>query len=361
MPARFQSFASALLLALTPALAMPARAEQAACPEPAVRIEAKTATPVTAENYATAETQSLFSRAYINKIAKATCSDGMGVLMHERQPSDPKHRDFARVNYDTLYSWLLLDLRSPATITLPDTDGRYQSAHVLNEGHWMPFVVTKPGRFTLTEANAGSRYVLVGFRTQMNMQDPADIKQANALQDKIQVEQADRGEMVFADRWEPEEILALRKQYQFLREEKGYKSEDMFGKQGEISRELNNVGVAIGWGGLPKQGAVYLFYTSESAEPQTLTLKDVPHSSNSFWSVTVYDAEGFVASAPFNVNSSFAQTNADGTAVLHFGGDPSAVNYLPIYPGWTATLRIYTPQPAYFDGSWVRPELQPVR
>ena len=77
--------------------------------------------------------------------------------------------------------------------------------------------------------------------------------------------------------------------------------------------------------------------------------------------MTVCDAEGFVASAPFNVNSSFAQTNADGIAVLHFGGDPSAMHYLPIYTGWTATLRIYTPQPAYFDGSWVRPELEPVR
>jgi len=35
-----------------------------------------------------------------------------------------------------------------------------------------------------------------------------------------------------------------------------------------------------------------------------------------------------------------------------------ADNYLPVYEGWNATLRIYTPQTAYFNDAWVRPELQ---
>jgi hypothetical protein len=349
-----------LLVALCLATVPSAWADEAdGCPAPAVRIEAEEFTPVTSQNYATAETQSLFAGAYIALIAKSTCTPGMGVLMHEREPSDPSHRAFARVNYDTLYSWLLLDLTTPATISMPETDGRYQSAQVLNEGHWMPFVITEPGSFTLTRENSGSRYVLVGFRTQMNMQDRDDIAAANALQDLISVEQAEPGEMVFTDRWNKEEILALRKELQILRDEKGYKSEDMFGKEGEIDFDMNNVGVAIGWGGQPKEGAVYLFYTPDSDEHQTLTMSNVPHADNAFWSITVYDEDGFVASEPFNMNSSFAKTNVDGDTVLNFGGDPSADNYLPVYPGWNATLRIYTPQPNYFDGSWVRPELQP--
>ena len=333
-------------------------AEETECPPPAVRIDAEDVTPLTADNYATAETQSIFAGAYIKKIAQATCTSGMGVVMHERVPSDPNHKAFPRVNFDTLYSWILLDLNSPATITLPETGGRYQSAQVLNEGHWMPFVVTEAGSFTLTRENSGSRYVLVGIRTQMNMQNPADIKEANALQDLVRVEQADSGELVFTDRWDKEAIMAMRKELQILRDEKGYKSEDMFGKQGEIDHAMNNVGVAIGWGGQPKEGAVYLFYTPDSAEHQTLTLNNVPHAANAFWSLTVYDADGFVASEPFNMNSSFATANASGETVLTFGGDPSADNYVTIYPGWNATLRIYTPQADYFDGSWVRPELE---
>ena len=44
--------------------------------------------------------------------------------------------------------------------------------------------------------------------------------------------------------------------------------------------------------------------------------------------------------------------------VINLGGNTDQDNYLEIYPGWNATLRIYNPKPAYFDGSWVRPELQ---
>ena len=31
------------------------------------------------------------------------------------------------------------------------------------------------------------------------------------------------------------------------------------GKKGELSEEMRNFGVAVGWGGLPKEGAVYPF------------------------------------------------------------------------------------------------------
>lgn len=51
-------------------------------------------------------------------------------------------------------------------------------------------------------------------------------------------------------------------------------------------------------------------------------------------------------------------THHQDEAVVHFGGDKNQDNYLSIYPGWDATLRIYKPEPAYFDGSWERPELK---
>ena len=57
---------------VSPALTQQVFAEEAACPQPAVRIEAEEFTPLTADNYATAETQSIFAGAYIQKIAQAT-------------------------------------------------------------------------------------------------------------------------------------------------------------------------------------------------------------------------------------------------------------------------------------------------
>ena len=74
--------------------------------------------------------------------------------------------------------------------------------------------------------------------------------------------------------------------------------------------------------------------------------------------VTVYDKDVFPSGSSFNLNSAFATANASGDVVINLGGDSQQDNYLEIYPGWNATLRIYNPKPAYFDGSWARPELE---
>ena len=100
------------------------------------------------------------------------------------------------------------------------------------------------------------------------------------------------------------------------------------------------------------------FYTPTSAESQTLTLRDVPNGDNAFWSLTVYDKDGFPVGNSFNMNSAFAKKNASGDVVINLGGDKQQENFLDIYPGWNATLRIYNPKASYFDGSWVRPELE---
>ena len=65
-----------------------------------------------------------------------------------------------RINFDTLYSWLILDLNSPATFTLPETGGRYQSAMVVNAQGYT-YVNKDPGDYTLTKDSVGSRYALV--------------------------------------------------------------------------------------------------------------------------------------------------------------------------------------------------------
>ena len=329
------------------------------CPKPAVVIENNNAEAVTKENYTMAETQTVMA-AYVGKIAKATCSGGMGVLWNDSKAADPKDRTVIRINFDTLYSWLVLDLKSPATITLPETDGRYQSAMVVN-GEGYTFVEKEPGDYELTEESVGSRMALVAFRTGVNIQDPADVAKAQALQAKLSVRQEQKGEFIQPNQWNKEQMLAIRDEYNKERNEKGVKSEDLFGRKGEITPEQNNMGVAVGIGGMPKEGAVYLFYTPTSTDPQSLTLKDVPNGDNAFWSLTVYDKDGFPTGDKFNLNSAFAKANDQGEVVVNLGGDKGKDNYLDIYPGWNATLRIYNPKPSYFDGSWVRPELQPAK
>ena len=156
-----------------------------------------------------------------------------------------------------------------------------------------------------------------------------------------------------------QEILDLRADYNARREPEGVTSEMAFGKKGELTEEMRNFGVAVGWGGLPKQGAVYPFpKVVNSTEPQVLVLKDVPIDPRAFWSVTVYDEKGFAVGENYNINSAFAKANAKGEYVIHFGGDPSQDNYMDIYPGWNAAVRIYSPTEAYFNGSWTPPQFE---
>ncbi len=330
------------------------------CPEAAIEKTATVVTPVTKANYAVAETEVILSD-YVAKIAKGTCSGGVGVFSHLKGAMDPKDRTILRPNFDTLYSFSVLDLDSPATVVLPETD-RYQILEIVNEDHWIPIISTQPGRYELTKEAVGSRYAFAFVRTQVNMQDPSDLQKAGKIQDQIGLEQEAKGEFVSKNKYDMDEILSLRADYNRRMAPEGVTSEMAIGKKGEISDEMRNFGVAIGWGGLPKEGAVYPFPKAvNSTDPHTLTLKEVPNDPRAFWSVTVYDKNGFSIGEKFNINSAFAKKNDQGEYVIHFGGDKSQDNYLDIYPGWNVAIRVYSPTESYFDGSWKLPQFQPVQ
>jgi hypothetical protein len=179
------------------------------------------------------------------------------------------------------------------------------------------------------------------------------------LQDQLILEQKDTGEFVPSADWDMEEVLAMRAKYQELAEAEGLTSEQVFGKKGEVPLKEHNAGAAMGWGGLTAERAVYPNIFPVSTEPQTFTLKDVP--AGAFWSVTVYDADGFPQGDVYNINSAFAVPEDDGSFIIHFGGDKGAVNYMDIFENWNLSLRIYEPTEAFFNGEWVMPELELVQ
>ncbi len=327
-------------------------------PEQATTVSEAQTTVVTDENYALAESEVIFSD-YVKRIAAATNSNGVGVFLHLRTGADPKDRTVMRINFDTVYSTAIVDLTEDAVLTMPDTNGRYQSAWIITDEHYNPMAFVEPGTYTLTQENVGRRYAAIAMRTQANTADPADLAIANALQEQLKLEQKDRGSYVASNNWDMEEVLAMRAKYQEIGTQEGITSEVMFGKKGEVPLKEHNVGTAVGWGGLTADRAVYPFYLPESAEPQTLTLKDVP--AKAFWSITVYDAEGYPQGEIYNINSQFAVPNEDDSVTIHFGGDENAANYMDIFEDWAIVLRIYEPSEAYFNGEWLQPELEFVK
>ena len=157
-------FSAGLLVSLAGLASSPGSAIAGSdCPQPSVSVQSSTVVPVTKANYSEAETQTVFAK-YITDVATATCTGGLGTILNLQKAADPKDRTVIRINFDTLYSWLILDLTTPATFTLPQTNGRYQSAMVVN-GQGYVYVEKEPGDYTLTEDEVGSRYALVAFRT----------------------------------------------------------------------------------------------------------------------------------------------------------------------------------------------------
>ncbi|MCA9241284.1 MAG: DUF1214 domain-containing protein, partial [Planctomycetales bacterium] len=121
------------------------------------------------------------------------------------------------------------------------------------------------------------------------------------------------------------------------------------------------MGSAFGWGGNPQRGAMYFNVTPEEndgASAYTLTMPSkVPVEA--FWSVTVYNQEGFFSPNDldaYSFNSITAKHNDDGSVTIHFGGDPAADNYLPITPGWNYIVRCYLPGWQILEGAWSPPD-----
>ena len=139
----------------------------------------------------------------------------------------------------------------------------------------------------------------------------------------------------------------------------------MFGDKAKLNPIDHLLGTAYGWGGNPKEAAVYQNGVPPINDGQTayvLTARDVP--VDGFWSITVYNAKGFMEPNDrnaYSVNNVTAKRNADGSVTVHFGGDPTAANYLPITPGWSYVVRMYQPRKEVVDGTWRFPDAQPAK
>lgn len=129
---------------------------------------------VTVDNFARAQTDVTMS-GYVKEGA-------LGKFVHERAPVAIDKQAVIRMNRDTIYSFAVLDLTDPATITKPDPKDRYQSMMVLDQDQYVVSIEYGKGDFSLTQDQVGTRYGVVIVRTFVDADDPADIKAANALQ-----------------------------------------------------------------------------------------------------------------------------------------------------------------------------------
>lgn len=315
---------------------------------------ASAAEPVNIDNFIRAETD-----FYMKSAVGQGC---FGKLCHTRGPVPVDKQTVIRTNLDTPYSVGVFDLATPVTITMPDAGKRFQSLLVINQDHYIKHVSYTPGPVTLTKEMVGTRYAYVMARTFMDPNDPKDRKAGAALQDRIIVTQASPGSFEIPD-WDQDQRMAVRTALlagaRYLPNFKG-----AFGDVGEVDPIRRLYGTAGGWGGNAEQDAIYvnqIAANQDGKQAYTLTLGKVP--VDGFWSVTVYNAQGYYEEplSAVSVNSVTAKPNKDGTTTIRFGGDPTAANALNIMPGWNYIVRLYRPRAEILDGGWTLPKAVPAK
>lgn len=284
----------------------------------------------------------------------------VGELSHERTPTSASEpQPIIRANQDTLYSAVVLDLSEPATITLPETDGRFQSMLVISQDHYS-FVEAKPGTYELTEENVGTRFAFVLFRTFVDPADADDLATAHATQDGILLTGGGDGPFEAPD-WDLETLAEARNAVSDLASAVGFNASRAFGRKDEVNPIDHMVGAMAGWAGQPSSTALGILESVEANDGKTahaVTVKDVP--VDAFWSITVYNADGYLEPNDLNRNSYnnvTADPNEDGSYTIHFGGcDDGRMNCIPITDGWNYTIRLYQPRQEILDGEWTFPE-----
>lgn len=317
------------------------------------------AAPITvnSDNFVRAE-----SDLYFSGIAK---NGGFGKFDHTREMAPLDKQTVVRLNRDTLYSSAVFDLDAgPVTITVPDPGSRFVSLLVIDEDHYAHGVYYGAGSHTLTRKDIGTRYVAVTFRFFADPSKPEDMNKVHALQDAVTVKQAAVGSFEIPE-WDNKSRDKTRRALLDL----GALLPDtakMFGSRDEVDPVRHLIGAALGWGGNPDKEAFYLNVTPEKNDGKViyrLTVKDVPIKD--FWSVTVYNKDGFFTQNDLNaysLNDVTAKKSADGSIMIQFGGcDGKIANCLPTPEGWNYMVRLYRPQAQILDGSWKFPVAQEVK
>ncbi|WP_354249112.1 DUF1254 domain-containing protein [Bradyrhizobium sp. LA2.1] len=311
---------------------------------------------VTVDNYNRAQTDTYF--------AGVVKGGGFGKFRHGRELAPPVPQGIVRPNRDTLYSLAIFDLEAgPVTITLPDGAKRFMAMQVINEDQYTTGVYYGAGSHSLTREAVGTRYAVAVVRFQVDFANAEETDKVHALQDAVRASQ-DRPGTFETPNWDAASLNKVKAALLQL----GTTVSDtrrMFGANAQqVDQVKHLIGSAMLWGGNPEQDALYLPITPARNDGGTiyrLTVKDIP--VDGFWSLTVYNSEGYLQPNPadtYAVNSITAKQASDGAVTIQFGGcDGKVANCLPITPGWNYTVRLFQPRAEILDGSWKFPEAKP--
>ena len=288
-------------------------------------------------------------------------------FLHRREPARIDNQTVIRLNRDTLYSSAVFDLDAgPVTITLPDAGKRFMSMQVISEDHYVAGsrlrrrqLYARPGRRSARAMSLSAIRTLVdpvdpeGHRSR-SMRCRTRSRSSQKAAGKFEVPNWDQA----SQKKVRDALLVLGNDHAGLQE--GLRHQGRGRSRPPPDRNRRRLGRQPGQGRDLSQHHAGRRTTATTV--YKLDVKDVP--VDGFWSVSLYNAEGYYEKNPYNaysLNNITAKKNADGSIAIQFGGcDGKIPNCLPIMKGWNYTVRLYRPRAEILNGKWKFPEPQPV-
>jgi hypothetical protein len=309
---------------------------------------------VTPENYIRAETDRMF--AGINQRA-----GGINKLWKVRRPAALDQQPVIRMNRDTLYIGAIVDTEGGASFTLPKMpDDRYASVMVVDNDHYTSQVIYEPGTHEIAQ---DTKYVLVAARFQIkNPQDETEIQLLNQLQDQFTIT-AKSADPLPAFSWDSTSLQKLHNRYESEFQQLGQYAADWMGARGKVNEKTRHLAAAGAWGLLPEKDAIYINYAEHHDHKVCHKATYRQPENNAFWSITVYNAKGYMESDNNIVNSSTAVLNDDGSFTVYYGSEKACGqvdNRLDTGPDWNFLMRVYRPGQSVLDRSYTLPKAEPV-
>lgn len=281
----------------------------------------------------------------------------VNVFSHNREPASIDHQTVIRLNRDTLYSFAVVDITRGAVLSLPEHGSRYVSAMVVNEDHFINGIFHDPGEHRLTIDRFDTDYVVVAVRILVDPTNDEDVRAVAVLQNQLAIN-AQSAEPYVSPAYDTVSLDATRQALLSLAS--GLSEFDRtFGTKHDIDPVRHLIGTAAGWGGLPTEEATYIGVAPGLPVGQyELTVSDVP--VDGFWSISVYNAEGYFEpndAGVYSVNSITGVRNDDDSMTVRFGDHGNLTNSIPVPEGWNYLVRLYRPRSEIIDGSWSFPSI----
>jgi hypothetical protein len=313
---------------------------------------------VTPDTYPTDETS--------RQILRGQSMVGVNKFDHNRELTPTNDQPVVRMNRDTYYSMAVVDVSKGATIVMPEIpEGKYMSVQPVTEDHRIQKMMYGPGSFDLSTHTGTHLYLIV------RLDGTFTEAEAKEIQDKMSVK-ANSNNLFATEPINEESFSRIESELKakvpaIIKRDGNDGMKGMFTNPGDESAkdytvEKYQVGAAAGWGGAQLSDNIYESSGNFSTDScYQLTFEDPKNGA--FWSVTVYDKNGFMFKDLANYSSNTAQKNNDGTYTISFGCGEDAPNNLEIdnpSNGFNILARHYRPSKRVMEGYRIVPLIKVV-